>query len=366
MNTPYILFQTDFGVGGGASMYGMCKLVDARLRSGELSHTVPTFDVAEASRRLGRILPYWPEGTAFVSVVDPGVGTKRRACVAKTINGYYITTPDNGTLSDIYRSQGITEIREIDETVNRYPHTPKVSIFHGRDLFAYCAARLASGQISWEEVGPAYSTEEIVLLEDEAANKMQAANVYEHADSAMQGGIYAGASASKVIGVYTYHTKTSADDSESRRKHPAPVAVVNDFNHDGRLALMRGIAKRFNPKAEVYDLNLRPDTTEQAGEVIAQNLRCWPEGTVFVMAAGITASTKVVYARTADNRILVASDNGFVERVTGLCGLSGKVYYAGTDSDLPATGGGRTMPEDMMMPVWLAVCAAALAEKSGV
>ena len=58
----------------------------------------------------------------------------------------------------------ITEVREIDETVNRNPNTRGTSVFHGRDLFGYCAARLASGIITYEQVGPAYDVSEIVCL----------------------------------------------------------------------------------------------------------------------------------------------------------------------------------------------------------
>jgi S-adenosylmethionine hydrolase len=109
-------------------------------------------------------MPCWPAGTVFVSVVDPGVGTVRRACVAKTGNGQYIVTPDNGTLTHIKALTGIDEVREIDETANRRPGTEKMDTFHGRDLFAYTAGRLAAGIIDFSGVGPAYPVEEIVVF----------------------------------------------------------------------------------------------------------------------------------------------------------------------------------------------------------
>jgi len=108
-------------------------------------------------------MPYWPKDTVFVSVIDPGVGTSRKACVAKTANGYYVVTPDNGTLTHLVKMIGIEEVREIDESVNRYPGSENVSVFHGRDIFAYCAARFASGIIDFEGVGKAYPTAEIIL-----------------------------------------------------------------------------------------------------------------------------------------------------------------------------------------------------------
>ena len=164
MSKPSILFQTDFGLGGAAAMYGVCKQVDEDLALYDLTHTIPTFDVKRASSSLRNVLPFWPKGTILVSVVDPGVGTARKASVAKTSNGYYVVTPDNGTLTYLLQSFGIDEIREIDETVNRYKGTEKTSIFHGRDLFAYCAAKLAAGVIDFEGVGPAYPVEEIVTF----------------------------------------------------------------------------------------------------------------------------------------------------------------------------------------------------------
>ena len=96
-------------------------------------------------------------------VVDPGVGTHRRASVAKLKNGCYVVTPDNGTLTHLYYNIGIEAIREIDETVNRLKGTEGTSIFHGRDLFAYCAGKLAAGLIDFEGVGPEYPVREVVV-----------------------------------------------------------------------------------------------------------------------------------------------------------------------------------------------------------
>ena len=159
-----IVMQTDFGVDNlsVSTMIGVCRIVDPELDIYSSTHAITQFDVLNASDALMYTIPFWPEDTVFVSVVDPGVGTKRRACVAKLKTGQYIVTPDNGTLTYIKESVGIVEVREIDETINRYPTTRNIHIFHGRDLFAYCAARLAAGVITYEQVGPAYPVEEIV------------------------------------------------------------------------------------------------------------------------------------------------------------------------------------------------------------
>lgn len=161
---PILVFQTDFTYAEGAvsSMYGVVKTVDRELEIFDGTHQIPQYDTWSASYRLYQSLQFWPKGTIYVSVVDPGVGTARRACVAKTVDGYYIVTPDNGALTHIKKYVGIEAVREIDETVNRLQSTRGVAIFHGRDLFGYTAARLASGIIDFEGVGPEYSVEEIV------------------------------------------------------------------------------------------------------------------------------------------------------------------------------------------------------------
>lgn len=163
---PILVFQTDFTYKEGAvsSMYGVVKSVDRELEIMDGTHELPQYDTWSASYRLYQSLQFWPEGTIYVSVVDPGVGTSRRACVAKTVDGYYIVTPDNGSLTHVKRFIGIEAVREIDESVNRLrgKGTEGVAIFHGRDVFGYTAARLASGIIDFEGVGPEYPVEEIV------------------------------------------------------------------------------------------------------------------------------------------------------------------------------------------------------------
>jgi len=165
---PILVFQTDFTYKEGAvsSMYGVVKTVDPGLEIIDGTHEIPRYDIWSASYRLYQTVRFWPEGTIFVSVVDPGVGTGRKACVARTGSGYTIVTPDNGTLTHIYSSLGIEEVREIDQAVNRLKGkgTEGTSVFHGRDVFGYCAARLASGIIGFEGVGPLYSVDEIVRL----------------------------------------------------------------------------------------------------------------------------------------------------------------------------------------------------------
>jgi S-adenosylmethionine hydrolase len=165
---PILVFQTDFTYKEGAvcAMYGVVKSVDRELEIIDGTHEIPQYDIWSASYRLYQSMHFWPDGTIFVSVVDPGVGTPRKACVAQTADGYYVVSPDNGSLTHLNHFIGITAVREIDQTINRLQgkNTEEVSVFHGRDLFSYCAARLASGIITYEQVGPAYPAVEIVTL----------------------------------------------------------------------------------------------------------------------------------------------------------------------------------------------------------
>ena len=160
---PAIVMQTDFTKGiATCTMDGVIRCIDPTIQTFDSCHTIPRFDTYAASCALDFVVDFWPAGTIFVSVVDPGVGTSRRACVAKLKNGCYVVTPDNGTLTHVKDRIGIQEVRQIDENINRLPTTREVSIFHGRDLFAYCAGRLAAGIITYEQVGPSYPVEEIV------------------------------------------------------------------------------------------------------------------------------------------------------------------------------------------------------------
>ena len=155
-----VVFQTDFGTKDGAvsAMKGVASNVDASLKLYDLTHDIPAYNIWEAAYRLDQTVIYWPVGTVFVSVVDPGVGTTRKSVVVKTKSGHYIVTPDNGTLTLIAQSLGIDSIREIDEVNNRRKNSGASYTFHGRDVYAYTAARLAAKKISFEQVGPIVNT----------------------------------------------------------------------------------------------------------------------------------------------------------------------------------------------------------------
>ena len=161
-----LVFQTDFGLVDGAvsAMYGVAYCVNPLLKIHDLTHDITPYSIWEASYRLIQTIAYWPENTVFVSVVDPGVGSTRRSVVVRTQSGKYVVTPDNGTLTHILRLDGIAQAREIDENVNRLPNSGESYTFHGRDVYAYTGARLASGAIDFAGVGPLVDVDSLVCL----------------------------------------------------------------------------------------------------------------------------------------------------------------------------------------------------------
>lgn len=161
-----VVYQSDFGLKDGAvsEMKGVAMGVSSELRLFDLTHEIPAYHIWDAAYRLQQTVPYWPAGTVFVSVVDPGVGTSRKSVVLKTKTGQFIVTPDNGTLTLVAESLGIDVIREIDEKVNRRPESLNSFTFHGRDVYSYTAARLAAGVIRFEQVGPLLPKQEVVSL----------------------------------------------------------------------------------------------------------------------------------------------------------------------------------------------------------
>ena len=166
-----VVFQTDFGSKDGAvsAMKGVASSVNPNLKLYDLTQEIPAYNIWEAAYRLDQTVPYWPAGTVFVSVVDPGVGTERKSVVAKTKSGHYIVTPDNGTLTLLAASIGIESMREIDEAVNRRKNSGASYTFHGRDVYAYTAARLASKIITFESVGQLLAPNPVLLSYQKAS-----------------------------------------------------------------------------------------------------------------------------------------------------------------------------------------------------
>lgn len=168
-----LVFQTDFGLKDGAvsAMKGVAYAVDPDLRQFDLTHEIPAYNVWEAAFRLKQTVAYWPAGTVFVNVVDPGVGTERRAVVARTKSGQFIVTPDNGSLTFLAESPGLAEVRVIDIARQRLKGSEESYTFHGRDLFAYVGARLATGRLEFQDCGVRL-TNDVIRLPYEHAHRI--------------------------------------------------------------------------------------------------------------------------------------------------------------------------------------------------
>jgi S-adenosylmethionine hydrolase len=151
---PAIVFMTDFGTANDAVaicrgvIYGIAP--DVRIM--DITHQVTPFSIEEASRFLYGVTPYYPAGTVFLVVVDPGVGTSRKAIAVKSKKGQYFILPDNGVITPVLDRDGLAEAREI-RNQHWMIEAPLSSTFHGRDIFSPAAAHLAAG---WEFnlVGP--------------------------------------------------------------------------------------------------------------------------------------------------------------------------------------------------------------------
>jgi len=160
-----LVFQTDFGLKDGAvsAMKGVAFGVSPELKIFDVTHEIPPFDIWAGAYQLKMTVPYWPAGTVFVSVVDPGVGTDRKSVVLKTQTGHYIVSPDNGTLTLVAEELGIEAVRQIDETKFRRPGSEKSYTFHGRDVYAFTGAHLASGKTVFEEIGPELPAQVVMI-----------------------------------------------------------------------------------------------------------------------------------------------------------------------------------------------------------
>lgn len=167
MKNKLLVLQTDFGLADGAvsAMRGVAYSVAPEVTISHLTHEIEPYNIYDASYRLLQTIDYWPAGTVFVSVVDPGVGSQRRSIVAKTKNGQYIVTPDNGTLSHVAKYVGLEEVKEINEAKNRLPHSEKSHTFHGRDVYVYNGAMLADNEAYFEELEKNVPVDSIVQLD---------------------------------------------------------------------------------------------------------------------------------------------------------------------------------------------------------
>ena len=168
---PTIVFMTDFGVANDA--VAICKgvmwSIIPDLRIVDLTHQVTPYSILDGARFLVGASPYYPSGTVFVTVIDPGVGSTRKAVVVKSKRGQYFVLPDNGLITLVQDRDGIEGAREI--TNPSWMRGEAISsTFHGRDIFSPVGAHLAQGE-DWSEVGPELEVKNLVRLNIPVARK---------------------------------------------------------------------------------------------------------------------------------------------------------------------------------------------------
>src|SRR5215472_381916 len=166
---PTIVFMTDFGLldDSVAICRGVMYGIMPEVRIVDLTHQVTPFSILDGARFLYGATPYYPAGTVFVVVIDPGVGTTRKAIVARSGKGQYFVLPDNGLLTLVQARDGIDAVRDIQNPALMIG-SKLSSTFHGRDIFSPVGAHLARGD-DWTQVGPELPIEQLVRLKLTAA-----------------------------------------------------------------------------------------------------------------------------------------------------------------------------------------------------
>ncbi|HEV8048885.1 MAG TPA: SAM-dependent chlorinase/fluorinase [Terriglobales bacterium] len=163
-NHTAIVFMTDFGTADDsvAICKGVMYSIAPDVRIVDLTQQVTPFSILDGARFLYGATPYYPAGTVFVVVVDPTVGSTRKAIIAKSKRGQYFVLPDNGLMTLVQDRDGIESAREI---TNRdwMIGAALSSTFHGRDIFSPVGAHLARGD-DWSAVGPELDITKLVRL----------------------------------------------------------------------------------------------------------------------------------------------------------------------------------------------------------
>ena len=144
LKPPVITLTTDFGIDDYfvGVMKGVILSINPKIKLIDITHNISPFQIRETAFLVSNFFSYFPPKTIHLIVVDPGVGTKRRAIIAK-IRDYFFVAPDNGVLSYVYQKEKGVKVYEI--TRDEYFLKPVSQTFHGRDIFAPVAAYLSQG-----------------------------------------------------------------------------------------------------------------------------------------------------------------------------------------------------------------------------
>jgi len=166
---PTIVFMTDFGVvdDSVALCRGVMYSIMPDVRIVDLTHQVTPFSILDGARFLYGATPYFPAGTVFVVVIDPTVGSSRKAIVAHSKRGQYFVLPDNGLLTLVEQRDGIDAVR-VATNPDWMIGGKMSSTFHGRDIFSPVGAHMARGD-DWTTVGPEMPVKDLVRLKLQVA-----------------------------------------------------------------------------------------------------------------------------------------------------------------------------------------------------
>jgi len=166
---PTIVFMTDFGTLDDSVPIckGVMYSISPAVRIVDLSHQVTPFSILDGARFLEGATPYYPAGTVFVVVIDPGVGSTRRAVIIESKRGQYFVLPDNGLITLVADRDGLESVHEITNT-DWMIGKALSSTFHGRDIFSPAGAHVARGD-DWTQAGPALDLKSLVRLDLESA-----------------------------------------------------------------------------------------------------------------------------------------------------------------------------------------------------
>jgi hypothetical protein len=165
---PTIVFMTDFGTANDA--VAICRAVifsiaPTNVRLTDITHQVTPFSIEEGARFLAAVTPYYPAGTVFLVVVDPGVGTSRKAVIVKSKKGQFFVLPDNGLITPVIDRDGFDSAYEITNETWMIQAAIS-STFHGRDIFSPAAAHLSAG---WNFTQAGRQVPELVRLNPKTA-----------------------------------------------------------------------------------------------------------------------------------------------------------------------------------------------------
>lgn len=151
--SPLIVFLTDYGSKDpyAGILHGVIARLAPQIRTLDLSHGIEPQNILQAALTLQNSFSYFPSGSIFVCVVDPGVGSSRKLIAVKT-RYYFFLAPDNGLLDPVLRDEKFMQIRSIENKKYFLPNPS--STFHGRDILAPAAAAIGINPKNFLKLGP--------------------------------------------------------------------------------------------------------------------------------------------------------------------------------------------------------------------